>query len=61
VERIFDQVIKGDVSPNSKRSELSELIEALRMTSLCGHGIGLAEFATSVQRYYREEFEQCFG
>jgi formate dehydrogenase iron-sulfur subunit len=61
VELIFDQAIRGDACRNSGRSELGDLIEALRMTSLCGHGTGLAEFAASVQRYYREELEQCFG
>jgi formate dehydrogenase iron-sulfur subunit len=61
VELIFDQVIKDGVTPNSNLSELSELIAALRMTSLCGHGTGLAEFAASIQRYYREELERCFA
>jgi hypothetical protein len=30
------------------------------MTSLCGHGGGLGEFAESVLRYYRDDLEPCF-
>ena len=61
VEAMFDEVISKGICPAGKRSDLSEVIEALTMTSLCGHGTGLAEFAASVQRSYREELERCFG
>jgi formate dehydrogenase iron-sulfur subunit len=37
-----------------------DLVSALGRTSLCGHGSGLAEFAESVLRYYREELLACF-
>jgi NADH:ubiquinone oxidoreductase subunit F (NADH-binding) len=37
-----------------------ELVSALGRTSLCGHGSGLAEFADSVLRHYREELLACF-
>lgn len=33
------------------------LIEALAATSLCGHGRGIAEFALSVHRHFREELK----
>ena len=33
---------------------------ALKTTSLCGHGTGLAAFAESVLRYYGEEVASCF-
>ena len=38
-----------------------ELVSSLHRTSLCGHGTGLAEFAQSVLRYYREELLACFA
>lgn len=38
-----------------------DLVSALGRTSLCGHGSGLAEFADSVLRYYREELLACFA
>lgn len=38
----------------------SALVEALAVTSLCGHGRGLAEFAHAIARHYPEELAQCF-
>ena len=38
-----------------------ELIETLRLTSLCGHGSGLAEFAASIVTHYAHELEPCFA
>ncbi|HTO07092.1 MAG TPA: NADH-ubiquinone oxidoreductase-F iron-sulfur binding region domain-containing protein [Myxococcota bacterium] len=38
-----------------------DLVSALGRTSLCGHGSGLAEFADSILRYYREELLACFA
>jgi NADH:ubiquinone oxidoreductase subunit F (NADH-binding) len=38
-----------------------KIVSALRATSLCGHGTGMAEFADSVLRYYREELLACFA
>jgi NADH:ubiquinone oxidoreductase subunit F (NADH-binding) len=43
---------------NSKR-ELPEIVEALRLTSLCGLGTGLAAFASSILRYYDQELAAC--
>jgi NADH:ubiquinone oxidoreductase subunit F (NADH-binding) len=42
-----------------RRSEVNEVVSALRTTSLCGLGTGLAEFADSVARHYPEEFAAC--
>ena len=35
-------------------AESRQIMSALKMTSLCGHGTGLGEFAESVLRYYRD-------
>ena len=41
-------------------TEWREIVSALKMTSLCGHGTGLGAFAESVLRYYGEEVASCF-
>jgi NADH:ubiquinone oxidoreductase subunit F (NADH-binding) len=51
IEEIFAK--QGD-------GEWREIVSALKWTSLCGHGIGLAAFAESVMRYYGEEVASCF-
>lgn len=37
------------------------IVSALASTSLCGLGTGVAEFARSLERHYREELEACFA
>ena len=39
----------------------NNIVAALKMTSLCGHGGGLGEFADSVLRYYGDALEPCFA
>ena len=51
IEEIFTKADDG---------EWREIVSALKWTSLCGHGIGLAAFAESVMRYYGEEVASCF-
>jgi NADH:ubiquinone oxidoreductase subunit F (NADH-binding) len=41
------------------RREFENIVAALHSTSLCAMGTGLADFAASVLRYYREELETC--
>jgi NADH:ubiquinone oxidoreductase subunit F (NADH-binding) len=43
------------------RREWQVLIHTLAMTSLCGHGGGLAEFAASVVRHFGPELDAWFG
>jgi formate dehydrogenase iron-sulfur subunit len=61
IERMFRGIVERGHAPAKQRSELEELTTALALTSLCGHGSGLAEFARSVSRYYAEELQSCFG
>lgn len=42
-------------------NEFEDIVAALRSTSLCAMGTGLADFAESVLRYYREELETCLS
>lgn len=59
VEEIFTNAIAGDATKADLR-ECRDLVTALRLTSLCGHGTGLARFAESILRYYPTEIEPCF-
>ena len=61
MERIFWEAIQRGHAPSEQRAEVEELTTALALTSLCGHGSGLAEFAGSVLRYYPEELQSCFA
>jgi formate dehydrogenase iron-sulfur subunit len=61
IERMFWGAIQRGHAPAGKRTELEDVTTALALTSLCGHGSGLAEFARSVLRYYPEELESCFA
>ena len=42
------------------RTELQDIVSALRDASACGLGTGLGEFAQSVLRYYAKDLEPCF-
>jgi formate dehydrogenase iron-sulfur subunit len=44
----------------ASRDEYDDVIKALKLTSLCGLGTGLAEFAESIERNYPEELGKCF-
>jgi NADH:ubiquinone oxidoreductase subunit F (NADH-binding) len=61
IERIFGDILAAGRAAASDRGEWQELSQALALTSLCGHGTGLAEFAASVLRYYGPELESCFA
>jgi NADH:ubiquinone oxidoreductase subunit F (NADH-binding) len=61
IERMFWGIIQSGHAPSEQRTEMEEVTTALALTSLCGHGSGLAEFARSVLRYYPEELQSCFA
>ena len=61
IERMFWEAVHHSHAAPGKRTELEQVTTALALTSLCGHGSGLAEFARSVLRYYPEELESCFA
>jgi len=61
VYQIFSGIVAAGGVASSGRDEWHELIHTLALTSLCGHGTGLAEFAASVVRYYGSELESCFA
>jgi NADH:ubiquinone oxidoreductase subunit F (NADH-binding) len=54
------EMLTQDVSTTDS-AELQEIVAALALTSLCGLGTGLAEFAESVFRYYNNELNACLA
>lgn len=60
LEQMFRRVIEAGLASAVERQSLIEITSALEMTSLCGLGTGLADFAKSAGRYYAEELESCF-
>jgi NADH:ubiquinone oxidoreductase subunit F (NADH-binding) len=60
VEEIFARINAKSERSKASSGEWREIVNALRMTSLCGHGIGLGVFAESVLQHYGEELAECF-
>jgi NADH:ubiquinone oxidoreductase subunit F (NADH-binding) len=60
VEATFAEVL-ADGRASGPRRSFDGIVAALRATSLCGHGSGLAEFAQGVARNFPEELDSCFG
>jgi NADH:ubiquinone oxidoreductase subunit F (NADH-binding) len=60
IERIFDVVDRRGIATADQQQEFRQIVNALELTSLCGFGTGLAEFAQSIERYYVRELSSCF-
>jgi formate dehydrogenase iron-sulfur subunit len=60
IEEMFHTAAGGQRLGDGGLAEMRETVDALKATSLCGHGTGLAEFAASVMRYYPQELQPCF-
>jgi NADH:ubiquinone oxidoreductase subunit F (NADH-binding) len=61
IEQTFRKVLENGHTALKDSCELDDVVSALAMTSLCGHGSGLAGFARSVSRYYGKELQSCFA
>jgi len=59
VETLFDRAVAGTGTQADLR-ECRDLVTALKLASLCGHGTGLARFAESILNYYPTEIASCF-
>jgi formate dehydrogenase iron-sulfur subunit len=59
IEELFTNALAGDAT-KADLQECRDLVTALKLSSLCGHGTGLARFAESILRYYPTEVEPCF-
>ena len=60
IEAIFASIVVGQSGTDLQDIEWREITAALKLASLCGLGVGLAEFAESVVRYYAQELRPCF-
>lgn len=60
MEDVFAAVLREGAAHHWDETDYQRIIAALKMTSLCGHGIGLGEFAESVLSHYGKELESCF-
>jgi NADH:ubiquinone oxidoreductase subunit F (NADH-binding) len=61
IERLFAGVLRDGSAGAARSTEWRQIVNALKWTSLCGHGVGLGTFAESVLRYYGEELAACFS
>jgi NADH:ubiquinone oxidoreductase subunit F (NADH-binding) len=61
VERIFHAILQAGHTSIHQKADCEAIISCLAQTSLCGLGTGLAEFASSVLRHYKEDIERCFA
>jgi formate dehydrogenase iron-sulfur subunit len=60
IQRMFEPAARDGSSTAGGQQQLRGIVDALRLTSLCGFGTGLAEFAQSVERHYGQELRSCF-
>jgi NADH:ubiquinone oxidoreductase subunit F (NADH-binding) len=60
-EVYFWRLSRGDKLKSDERDELRAILAAMRKTSLCGHGTGLAEVAQSILSKYTQEVPLCLG
>jgi formate dehydrogenase iron-sulfur subunit len=58
--QIFERILKRGNASQAENRECADILAALRLTSLCGLGTGLAEVAESARLYYAEEWGKCF-
>lgn len=60
IETLFSRILEQRRVEENGRDLFRNIVDALNLSSLCGHGIGLAEFAESIFHHYPEELETCF-
>ena len=59
--RRIEGIFSNTAGSKNDEAEWREIVDALKTTSLCGHGSGLGAFAQSVLHYYGEEVSSCFA
>ncbi len=60
-QTLFTQVADGHPLTADEARELHSILDALRRTSLCGHGTGLAVVAASVMDKFGDEVASCLA
>jgi NADH:ubiquinone oxidoreductase subunit F (NADH-binding) len=59
IEALLERACRHGLAGHDEGPGLVDLVSALAEGSLCGHGTGLAEFASSALTHYAEEFRSC--
>jgi len=59
VEQVLADILENGAADFWDEKDCEKIIAALKVTSLCGLGAGLAEFAESALRHYGKELEPC--
>lgn len=59
VEQILAERLRTGAAQPWEEQGCAKIVTALKLTSLCGLGIGLAEFAESAVRHYGKELDLC--
>lgn len=60
-EADFRRMANGEHLSHEERDELRAVLAAMRKTSLCGHGTGLAEVAQSIMSKFPQEVPLCLA
>ncbi|MGC1945841.1 MAG: NADH-ubiquinone oxidoreductase-F iron-sulfur binding region domain-containing protein [Candidatus Acidiferrales bacterium] len=60
IDEILRTILSSGHVSVQEKSECEEIVSCLGMTSLCGLGMGLADFARSAFRYYSKDLDPCF-
>lgn len=61
VQALFNHVASDLPLTKDEATELGDILDAIRRTSLCGHGTGLAVVASSAFEKFGEELQSCFA
>ena len=61
IARMFMKILDHGPGSALERTEWQDIVSALSQASLCGLGMGLAEFAQSILRYYPGDLKKCFA
>lgn len=61
VQVLLAKVAEGVALDPNESEELKDVLDAMKRTSLCGHGTGLAELANSAFKKFPEEMAKCFA
>ena len=59
VEQVLADILENGATNYWDEKDCEKTVAALKLTSLCGLGTGLAEFAESALRHYGKEWEPC--
>jgi len=60
-QQLFAKMAQEERLSLVEKQEMTDILQAMRDTSLCGHGTGLAEVANSILNKFSDEVAACFA